>query len=305
MNKDDFIKIKNILDNNDFFVKKDNVYIDKRLDDYSINFGIQWNEFPVTQLDSRTGFPLSKNRLFNSSKWKINDLKNKLIIELGSGAGRFTEILLSTDSFVISVDMSNAIFVNSSNNKSENIIFIKSSIENLNFLYQLFDYVLCYGVAQHTPDLFKTYKACYDFGKRGGKISIDHYVKTKFPTTKSIWRPLTKRIKPSLLLKIIKLYIPYYFPADTFIKKKLPKFLSKIIKILLPIPCVNYTDVENIPQEKKKLVEWAIMDTFDALGAKYDFPLNIQELNEIAKKIGLINFEIKAKGPVLVLNAVK
>ena len=47
------------------------------------------------------------------------------------------------------------------------------------------------------------------------------------------------------------------------------------------------------------------MDTFDALGAKYDFPLNIQELNEIAKKIGLINFEIKAKGPVLVLNAVK
>ena len=93
--------------------------------------------------------------------------------------------------------MSNAIFVNSSNNKSENIIFIKSSIENLNFLNKLFDYVLCYGVAQHTPDLFKTYKACYDFGKRGGKISIDHYVKTKFPTTKSIWRPLTKRIKPS------------------------------------------------------------------------------------------------------------
>ena len=43
MNKDDFIKIKNILENNDFFVKKDNVYIDKRLEDYSINFGIQWN----------------------------------------------------------------------------------------------------------------------------------------------------------------------------------------------------------------------------------------------------------------------
>ena len=50
MNKDDFIKIKNILDNNDFFVKKDNVYIDKRLEDYSINFGIQWNEFPVNSV---------------------------------------------------------------------------------------------------------------------------------------------------------------------------------------------------------------------------------------------------------------
>ena len=47
------------------------------------------------------------------------------------------------------------------------------------------------------------------------------------------------------------------------------------------------------------------MDTFDALGAKYDHPLNIQELNEIAKKVGFINFEIKKNGPVIVLNAVK
>ena len=30
------------------------------------------------------------------------------------------------------------------------------------------------------------------------------------------------------------------------------------------------------------------MDTFDALGAKYDFPLNIQELDDIAKNIGFV-----------------
>ena len=32
------------------------------------------------------------------------------------------------------------------------------------------------------------------------------------------------------------------------------------------------------------------MDTFDALGANYDNPLNIKELNDIAKNIGLIKF---------------
>ena len=118
-------------------------------------------------------------------------------------------------------------------------------------------------------------------------------------------RPITTRIKPILLLIIIKFYIQYYFTIDTFIKYKLPKFLSKIIKIILPIPCVNYTDVENIPQEKNKLVEWAIMDTFDALGANYDTPLKIKELNDIAINIGLTNFQIKKRGPVIVLNAVK
>ena len=47
------------------------------------------------------------------------------------------------------------------------------------------------------------------------------------------------------------------------------------------------------------------MDTFDALGAKYDFPLSKKEMNEIAKNIGLINFNIQEQDPILILNAVK
>ena len=70
----------------------------------------------------------TKERLIKSSEWDFEKLKNKLVIELGSGAGRFTEILLTTGCYVISVEMSDAIYVNSKNNKSENIIFIKSSV---------------------------------------------------------------------------------------------------------------------------------------------------------------------------------
>ena len=83
----EFHNIKKILETKSFFEKKDNIYIDKRADDYAKNFGIQWNKFPLTQLDSCTGFPLSKNRLLKSSKWNLSEIKNKLIIELGSGAG--------------------------------------------------------------------------------------------------------------------------------------------------------------------------------------------------------------------------
>ena len=305
MNKDKFLNIKKILDNKDFFTKEKNVYVDKRTKDYSGNFGLQWNKFPLTQFDSYTGFPLTKNRLLNSSGWNINDLKDKVIIELGSGAGRFTEILLSAGCYVFSVEMSNAIYVNSSNNKSDNIIFIKSSLNNLEFLSHSFDYVLCYGVAQHTPNLFSTYKSCFEFGKKGGKISIDHYAKTYYPTTKSIWRPITKRLDPKILFKIVKFYVPYYFPIDTFIKTKLPLIISKFVRCLIPIPCANYTNTKNIPQDKKKLIEWAIMDTYDALGAKYDNPLSLNQLKNIAKKIGLNTFEVKKDGPILILNGKK
>ena len=305
MNKDNFFNIKKILDNNEFFVKEKNVYVDNRTKDYSGNFGLQWNKFPLTQFDSHTGLPLTKNRLFDSSKWNVNDMKNKVVIELGSGAGRFTEILLAAGCYVFSVEMSNAIYVNAINNKSDNIIFIKSSLNNLEFLNNLFDYVLCYGVAQHTPNLLDTYKSCFELGKKGGKISIDHYAKTYHPTSKSIWRPITKRLDPKTLFKIVNFYIPYYFNIDTFIKIKLPSIISKFVRFSIPIPCVNYTNTKNVPQDKKKLIEWAIMDTYDALGAKYDNPLSLDELKKIVKKVGLNSFEVKKNGPILILNGMK
>ena len=113
MNKDEFEYIKNLLDKTDFIKQEKGVYVDTKMQDYSSSFGLQWNEFPLTQYDSETGFPLTKNRLVESSEWSLNEIKNKLIIELGSGAGRFTEILLSAGSYVVSVDMSDAIFTNS------------------------------------------------------------------------------------------------------------------------------------------------------------------------------------------------
>lgn len=297
--------IKKILDNSSYFYKKDNIYVDKRTEDYAVNFGLQWNKFALTQYDSFTELPLTRNRLINSSEWKDEEINKKLIIELGSGAGRFTEILLSTNSYVVSVEMSDAIYANSKNNKSEKIIFIKSSLTDIEILNNLFDYVLCYGVAQHTPNIMKTYGACYKFGKKGSKISIDHYARLSYPTTKSIWRPITKRIKPSILLKIIKFYIPYYFPFDSFLRTKLPKILRLLIRLIFPIPCFNYINEKNIPQDKRVLIEWAIMDTFDALGAKYDKPLSEKELQKIAKTIGLEKYKIKKTSSILILNGVK
>jgi hypothetical protein len=73
----------------------------------------------------------------------------------------------------------------------------------------------------------------------------------------------------------------------------------------LPIPCANYTNSKNIPQDKKKLIEWAIMDTYDALGAKYDSPLSLNQLEKIGREIGLNSFKVRKSGPILILNGKK
>jgi hypothetical protein len=55
---------------------------------YVSNFGLQWNTFKSTQLDSFFGFPLTANRFWTNTKWKPDDLKGKTVLEVGSGAGR-------------------------------------------------------------------------------------------------------------------------------------------------------------------------------------------------------------------------
>ena len=63
--------------------------------------------------------------------------------------------------------------------------------------------------------------------------------------------------------------------------------------------------MKKISRKRKKLVEWVIIDTFDASGAKYDFPIGIREVQDIAKHIGLVDFKSEVKGPVIILNVVK
>ena len=60
-----------------FDVKKGEVISLKKFDDYAQNFGLQWNEFQLTQFDSHSGLPLTENRLKNSSGWNLEDLEIK------------------------------------------------------------------------------------------------------------------------------------------------------------------------------------------------------------------------------------
>ena len=92
---------------------------------YTSAFGIQWNHFRTTQLDSFSNFPLSESRLKRCiGKDLFSKLEGKLILEAGCGAGRFTEILLHNGANVASVDMSSAVDANQENfpqNKLKNL----------------------------------------------------------------------------------------------------------------------------------------------------------------------------------------
>jgi len=248
---------------------------------YANNFDVQWNAFRQTQLDSITGLPLTFNRFWNSTKWKPRELFGRRVLEAGSGAGRFTEILIESGCDLVSFDLSGAVDANWQVNRNKGrFLLMQADIYDLPLQSNFFDFVFCYGVLQHTPDPERAYRELWKRLRPGGRISIDFYIKFERPspwaTPKYLWRPLTTRMKPEKLLRIVRYYVPWWLPFDTFIKR-IP-IVGQTLGALTGIPCWNYY---NLPLTSEQKCEWAVMDTFDALGAAYDTPKTLSEVRDM------------------------
>ena len=108
--------------------------INEENEDYHENFGFQWNTFNQLQLDSYNGSNESEGRLLNQSEMSPQDFHGKVVLEVGAGNGRFTEILHKYGAKVIAVDFSSAIYANFEKSQNINEFYKKNTICNFYFL---------------------------------------------------------------------------------------------------------------------------------------------------------------------------
>lgn len=258
---------------------------------YANNFGFQWNKFSEVQIDRVNSYNISKKRFYESLNINEGDLTGLKVLEVGSGAGRFTEFLVKEDCHLFSIDYSDAVEANRKINGT-NFFLAQADIYNLPFNIECFDLVICLGVIQHTPNVEKSFNELVKYVKPGGKLVIDVYAKnwkTIF-NTRFWFRPITKRLNSEFLLRIVNWYVPIWFPLSS-IFIKLP-YLGKFLAQLLPIS--NYT-LQYPFMSKKDLLSWAILDTFDMLSPKYDNPQSLNALHRYAMNNQLV-IEYLGKG---------
>jgi SAM-dependent methyltransferase len=254
-------------------------------ENYAANFGLQWNKFAATQLDSVAGIHFTFNTFWNNTGWKPGELYGKTVLEAGSGAGRFTEILLDAGARVVSFDYSSAVEANWRNNRSRGeLLLFQGDIYDMPFDAGTFDFVFCYGVLQHTPDPARAFEALLSKLRPGGRLSLDYYLKVPYPawfsTPKYLWRPITTRLSPERLFRLVSWYVPLWLPVDTVLKSvlfRIPR-LGQVLAGLIPIPCWNHL---RMGLSYRQRLEWAILNTFDALGARYDRPMTASEIERM------------------------
>ncbi len=256
---------------NKFIINKDNINILDIEDKYTSNFGKQWKEYNSVQIDSINNFQISKNFLEKIIFSEIKTLKGKNILEIGCGAGRFTEYLAPISNKCVSVDLSSAIFYNVAIANS-NLILVKADFLKL-ISKNKFDVVICRGVLQHTPDPYKSILKLFEFISSNGYVYFDIYPMPKIGLLHPkyfFWRPVIKLL---FSYEKFELYLKNNIKTLLKIKRIIKKifFKSNFISDLF-IPVWDYEGKINL--DKLQLEKWSIMDTLDGIFAKYDKPIS-------------------------------
>jgi SAM-dependent methyltransferase len=255
---------------------------------YSDNFGFQWNKFQKTQIDRETkNSTFSKERFFTATNWDKEDMTNKNILEVGSGAGRFTQIVLDyTKATLYSLDYSDAVSANYRNNVHHlgRLKLFQASIYAMPFPDNSFDKVFCFGVLQHTPDFRKSIQCLVDKAKPGGEIVVDFYPIKGWYTkinAKYMLRPFTKKMSHEKLLNKIEKNANKLIKAYNFFDKIK---MGIIAHRFLPICNINRTLPTNL--SKETLREWVILDTFDMFSPAYDNPQRLSTVKNWMQESG-------------------
>ena len=259
-----------------------------KMDNYTNNFGIQWNVFRETQIDRKMdGLSLSEKRFFAETGWNATDLNEKNLLEVGSGAGRFSKVVLErTNAILYSIDYSDAVsanFINNGKIAPNRFHLFQASIYELPFSDNSFDKIFCLGVLQHTPDFRASVEALIRKTKVGGEIVIDFYpIKGwwTFIHAKYILRYWTRKIKHAKLLKIIDNNIDWLI----FISKILRKSGLGILARFLPLVDLNTMPTSNLTDQQ--LREWIVLDTFDMFAPEHDHPQRITDVANMFVSLG-------------------
>ena len=238
---------------------------------YADSFGPQWRSFATSQID--TDQIRESNLRFDSEiGWSENDIKGKSVVEYGSGAGRFVDIVSQRGAhLIIGLDATDAVDAAQSNLQDrKNVLFVQGDIFLSPIRNNSVDFGYSIGVLHHTPDPEDSFRKLLSTIKPLGNIAVSLYEVSQYqrPNLNSlkvssmellwalnawrseIFRTITSRVPSRIFLMYCKIVVPILHVIN-----KIP--VLRYFRYLLPSTCYR-----NLP------VIWSMVDTHDTYVTK-------------------------------------
>lgn len=260
---------------------------------YADSFGMQWQRFRQTQLDSFSGQPISARRFWKATAWRPADLRGAWVLDAGCGAGRFAEVALHAGARVVALDYSGAVDACLQNlGDTPTLHVVQGDIYALPFAARTFQFVYSLGVLQHTPDVRRAFAALPPMLAGGGRLCVDFYEKSwKSALLPKYWlRPFTRRLPRAKLFALCERLVPKLLPLSRALSR-VPIVGSTLRRA---VPVANHQGV--LPLSPAQLQEWALLDTFDWLAPAYDNPQTAVTVRRWLEQANLLAIEVEKAG---------
>jgi 2-polyprenyl-3-methyl-5-hydroxy-6-metoxy-1,4-benzoquinol methylase len=263
-------------------------FLDPSSAHYATSFGAQWDRYRKVQIDRFNGTEASRNHLKMFALGNIDTLRGKTILEIGSGAGRFTDHLVDLGATVITVDPS-AIFFNVALG-APNLVPIRADLFDIPIDRSRIDVVFCRGVVQHTSDTRRAIERLFNYVKPGGLVMFDVYhLKWFTPFVAKYWlRPVTRRLPEGTFIRFAEKWVPRLLSFKSrFVKPILPagKFGTNLSHQIVPV--ADFTDVSELSPEDQ--IAWSVLDTVDMYTPRYDGPMTWRAVMTLLNSVGAAN----------------
>jgi SAM-dependent methyltransferase len=258
---------------------------------YAEGFGLEWRIHSQTQLDSRTGRNVSRVRLERCLGGSLSSTHGLRVLEIGCGAGRFTELLVDAGALVHAIDLSRAVEANKANiGAAENYVVAQADLRYPPFPVESFDLVSGLGVFQHTPRPEIAIESAWTMVRPNGTFILDHYTWTLSRLTKldSLLRVVVKRLPPASAKHLTDRLVSIFFPLHWKVRNTRPTIngvplLQMLLSRISPMSW-NYQVSPSMPKEYH--YESSRLDTFDHLADKYKRLRTPSQIKSILAELG-------------------
>ena len=248
---------------------------------YAASFGFQWHRYQKTQLDHDEVRESEENFLIKTAL-RPEDLKGKLVLDVGCGMGRFAEVATRWGARVVGVDLSAAAEVAARNLGAREFIAFQADVFALPFAPESFDIIYSVGVLHHTPDCEAAVKTLDKYLKPGGILAVWLYSGyNKWYRFSDFWRRYTSRMKPQTLHGIMKVAVPTLYNTQ--------QVLNKIPLVGKPAAGL----VQHVfPVNRHKDPEARMLDTFDWYSPKYQSKHTYEQVFRWYEAMGMVDMRI-------------
>jgi SAM-dependent methyltransferase len=225
---------------------------------YADSFGFQWQRYRRTQLDTEESRE-SESDFRKRTGLAPEDLRDKLVLDVGCGMGRFAEVATRWGARVVGVDLSAAAQVASRNLADREFVALQADVFSLPFAPESFDCIYSIGVLHHTPDCEKAVKALPQYLKPGGSLAVWLYSGyNKWYRFSDLYRKVTPHMPPRVLHGMLSVAVPALNVVD--------RGLRAVPMIGRPMAGLIH---HVFPVNRNPNPEWRVLDTFDWYSPRY------------------------------------